>query len=184
MMSGGLPEGSSDAFFAHVYAELRSIAHARMRGEQSGHSLQTTELIHEAYLRLRPADGREWASRAQFFSAAAQAMRRILIDRARAKGAVKRGGDSQARPAAKLSLDVEEVASLADDRDPEMILALDRAIERLAEQDERAAAVVRLRFWAGLSVDEVAETLEASKRTILRDWAFARIWLYGELSKG
>jgi RNA polymerase sigma factor (TIGR02999 family) len=177
-------EGSSDAFFARVYDELRTIAHARMRGEHSGQSLQTTELVHEAYLRLRPADGTEWQSRAQFFAAAAQAMRRILIDRARAKGRVKRGGDSEGRPAAKLSLDLEEVAALADERDPETILALDRAIERLAEQDERAAQIVRLRFYAGLTVEEVAEAFEISTRTILNDWAFARAWLYGELTKG
>jgi RNA polymerase sigma-70 factor, ECF subfamily len=176
--------GSSDAFFARVYDELRTIAHARMRGEQSGQSLQTTELVHEAYLRLRPADGSEWHNRAQFFAAAAQAMRRILIDRARAKGRSKRGGDSEGRPALKLSLDLEEVAALADDRDPEMILAMDRAIERLAEQDERAAQIVRLRFWAGLSVEEVAEAFDTSTRTILYDWAFARAWLYGELAKG
>jgi len=177
-------EGSSDAFFARVYDELRTIAHARMRGEQSGQSIQTTELVHEAYLRLRPASGGEWQSRAQFFAAAAQAMRRILIDRARAKGRTKRGGDSEGRPAAKLTLDLEEVAALADDRDPETILAMDRAIERLAGQDERAAQIVRLRFWAGLSIEEVAETLDTSARTILYDWAFARAWLYGELAKG
>jgi RNA polymerase sigma factor (TIGR02999 family) len=191
MMSGPPPEGTagpggatSDAFFARVYDELRTIAHARMRGEAAGLSLQTTELVHEAYLRLRPEGLDEWQSRAQFFSAAAQAMRRILIDRARARGSVKRGGDSEGRVAPKLSLDLQEVAALADDRDPETILALDRAIERLAAQDERAAQVVRLRFWAGLSIEEVAETLEASPRTILRIWAFARVWLYGELSRG
>jgi RNA polymerase sigma factor (TIGR02999 family) len=190
-MSGPPPEGfqgpgagSSDAFFARVYDELRSIAHARMRGEPAGMSLQTTELVHEAYLRLRPEGGGEWDSRGQFFAAAAQAMRRILIDRARARGSVKRGGDAEGRPAAKLSLDLEEVAALADEQDPEMILALDRAIERLAAQDERAAQVVRLRFWAGLSNEEVAETMETSTRTVLRIWAFARVWLYGELSRG
>jgi RNA polymerase sigma factor (TIGR02999 family) len=176
--------GNSDAFFARVYDELRTIAHARMRGEQSGQSLQTTELVHEAYLRLRPPGDGEWQSRGQFFAAAAQAMRRILIDRARAKGRVKRGGDSEGRPAAKLALDLEEVAAFADDRDPDTILALDQAIERLAEKDERAAQIVRLRFWAGLSVEEVAEVFETSTRTILYDWAFARAWLYGELTKG
>ncbi|HET9885955.1 MAG TPA: ECF-type sigma factor [bacterium] len=177
-------EKGSDAFFALVYDELRTIAHARMRGEQAGQSLQTTELVHEAYLRLRPANESEWQSRAQFFAAAAQAMRRILIDRARAKGRVKRGGDSEGRPAAKLSLDLEEVAALADSRDSETILAMDRAIERLAELDERAAQIVRLRFWAGLSIEEVAEALATSTRTILYDWAFARAWLYGEMTKG
>jgi RNA polymerase sigma factor (TIGR02999 family) len=112
------------------------------------------------------------------------AMRRILIDRARAKGTAKRGGDAEGRPATKLSLNLEEVAALADDRDPETILAMDEAIERLAEQDERAAQVVRLRFWAGLSVEEVAEALQTSTRTILRDWAFARVWLYAEMTRG
>jgi RNA polymerase sigma factor (TIGR02999 family) len=177
------PRGASDAFFAQVYDELRALAHARMRGERTGGTLQSTELVHEAYMRLKPGDGRQWENRAHFFAAAAEAMRRILIDRARARGRVKRGGED-GRPAPKVSLDLAEVAALADDDDPETILALDRAIERLAEQDERAAEIVRLRFYAGLSVEEVAELLEASPRTILRDWAFARAWLYGELTKG
>lgn len=101
-----------------------------------------------------------------------------------ARGRVKRGGDDEGRPARKLSLDVAEVAALADDGDPETVLALDRAIERLATHDERIAQIVRLRFYAGLSVEEVAEVLGASTRTVLRDWAFARAWLYGELTKG
>jgi RNA polymerase sigma factor (TIGR02999 family) len=173
---------SSDAFFAQVYDELRAIAHARMRGERAGYTLQSTELVHEAYMRLAPRADRPWESRRQFFAAAAQAMRRILIERARAKGRVKRGGDADARPAPRISLDIAEVAVLADDRDPQAILALDDAIERLAERDGRAAEVVKLRFYAGLSVEEVAETLDTSTRTILRDWAFARTWLYGELA--
>ena len=174
----------SEAFFAQVYDELRAIAHARMRGERTGYTLQSTELVHEAYMRLRPNDGSEWQSRAQFFTAAAEAMRRILIERARAKGRVKRGGDVEGRPPMKLTLDLELVAALADDENAEMILALDRAIERLSARDERAAQTVRLRFYAGLSVEEVAETLGASARTVLRDWAFARAWLYGELARG
>ena len=176
------PEGS-DKFFAQVYDELRAIAHARMQMERTGQTLQSTELVHEAYIRLSAAGGGAWDNRGHFFSAAAEAMRRILIERARAKGRVKRGGDSEGRPAPKLSLNLEEVAALADDRDPETILALDRAIDRLAEQDERAAQVVRLRFYAGLSVEEVAEAMQASTRTVLRDWAFARVWLYGELAR-
>jgi RNA polymerase sigma factor (TIGR02999 family) len=175
------PGGGSDKFFAQVYDELRAIAHSRMRGEQSGQSLQSTELVHEAYLRLsRGKDS--WENRSHFFSAAAEAMRRILIERARAKGRVKRGGDTSGRPAPKVPLDLEEVALLADDRDPEAILALDRTIERLARHDERAAQVVKLRFYAGLSVDEVAETLELSTRTVLRVWGFARVWLYKQIS--
>jgi RNA polymerase sigma factor (TIGR02999 family) len=177
----GLPR-TSDEFFAAVYEELRSIAHARMRHEKAGYTLQTTELVHEAYLRLAPQDGSEWANRRHFFSAAAEAMRRILIERARAKSRVKRGGDADGRPAPRVSLDLAEVAALADDRDPESVLALDRAIERLAEREGRVAQVVKLRFFAGLSVEEIAEVFETSPRTILRDWAFARAWLYRELS--
>lgn len=179
------PRGAgSDAFFQQVYAELRAIAHARMRGERSGISLQSTELVHEAYMRLQPGHGRQWESRGHFFAAAAEAMRRILIDRARSRGRQKRGGDADGRPAPRVSLDLAEVAALADDDDPETILQMDRALERLALQDERAAQVVRLRFYTGLTVEEVAEILEATPRTILRDWAFARAWLYGELTKG
>jgi RNA polymerase sigma factor (TIGR02999 family) len=174
----------SDTFFQQVYDELRAVAHARLRGERAGITLQSTELVHEAYLRLRPRDGVRWESRAQFFAAAAEAMRRILIDRARARGRQKRGGDDAGRPAAKASLDLIEVAALADDDDPETVLALDRAIERLGQQDERVAQTVRLRFYAGLSVEEVAEVLETSPRTVIRDWVFARAWLYGELTRG
>jgi RNA polymerase sigma factor (TIGR02999 family) len=143
-----------------------------------------TELVHEAYMRLKPGDGGEWKSRSQFFAAAAEAMRRILIERARSKGRVKRGGDAEGRPPARVTLNLDEVAAMADDEDPETILALDGAIERLAEKDARAAQTVRLRFYAGLSVEETAEALEASPRTVLRDWAFARAWLYGELARG
>jgi RNA polymerase sigma factor (TIGR02999 family) len=176
------PSQGSDAFFTQVYDELRAIAHSRMRREQSGQTLQTTELVHEAYLRLSQGTGGAWENRGHFFAAAAEAMRRILIERARAKGRVKRGGDSSGKPAPKVPLDLEEVAELADDRDPEAILALDRTIERLARHDERAAQVVKLRFYAGLSVDEIAEALDISKRTVFRVWEFSRVWLYKQLA--
>ncbi len=176
------PIGDSDAFFTQVYDELRRIAHARMRRESTGQTLQSTELVHEAYLRIRPDGGAEWNNRGHFFAAAAEAMRRILIERARAKGRVKRGGDTRGKPAERLALDLEEVAALADDRDPEAILELDRAIERLGERDARGAQIVKLRFYAGLNVEEIAETLELSTRTVLRDWAFARAWLYRQLA--
>lgn len=174
----------TDTFIQQVYDELRAIAHARLRGERANITLQSSELVHEAYMRLGPADGTRWESRGQFFAAAAEAMRRILIDRARARGRQKRGGDADGRPARRLSLDLAEVAALADDDDPDTVLALDHAIGRLAEQDARVAEIVRLRFYAGLSVEEVAEVLETSTRTVLRDWAFARAWLYGELTRG
>ncbi len=177
------PVRDSDEFFALVYDELRSIAHARIRGERPGYTLQTTELVHEAYLRLAPARDGAWDSRGQFFVAAAEAMRRILIERARARARVKRGGDEAGRPALRVPLDLVEVADLADDREPETILALDAAIERLAAHDARVAQVVKLRYYAGLEVTEVAEVLGASARTVLRDWAFARAWLFAELSR-
>ncbi len=176
------PPGGSDAFFEQVYDELRAIAHSRMRREQPGQTLQSTELVHEAYLRLSHGEAGAWENRGHFFAAAAEAMRRILIERARAKGRVKRGGDSGGKPAPKVPLDIEEVAQLADDRDPEAILALDRTIERLARVDGRAAQVVKLRFYAGLSVDEVAESLVISRRTVLREWGFARVWLYKQMA--
>jgi RNA polymerase sigma factor (TIGR02999 family) len=178
------PGATSDAFFAVVYDELRSIAHARMRREKPGHTLQTTELVHEAYLRLSRSGDGPWRSRAYFFAAAAEAMRRILIERARAKGRAKRGADSGGRPVERVSLDLAEVAALADDQDPDTVLTVDAAIERLARHDERMAQVVKLRFYAGLSVEEVAEILETSPRTIERNWTFARAWLYGDLSRG
>jgi RNA polymerase sigma factor (TIGR02999 family) len=178
------PGAGSDTFIQQVYDELRAIAHARLRGEGANVTLQSTELVHEAYLRLGPVDGTHWESRGHFFAAAAQAMRRILIDRARARGRQRRGGDADGRPARKLSLELAQVATLAQDDDSETVLALDSAIERLAQQDERVAQIVRLRFYAGLSVEEVAGVLETSPRTVLRDWAFARAWLYGELTRG
>jgi RNA polymerase sigma factor (TIGR02999 family) len=165
-----------------VYDELRAIAHNRMRREHAGQTWQSTELVHEAYLRLSHGKGAAWESRAHFFAAAAEAMRRILIERARAKGRVKRGGDSAGKPVAKVPLDLEEVAQLADDSDPEAVLELDRVLGRLAHLDERAAQVVKFRFYAGLSVDEVAEVLDVSKRTVMRDWEFARLWLYKQVA--
>lgn len=172
----------SDAFFEAVYDQLRALAHSRLRREKAGQSIQSTELVHEAYLRLKRPGDQTWENRAHFFGAAAEAMRRILVDRARAKSSVKRGANEKGRPLERLSLDAAEVACLADDQDPELIMALDRAIERLAEHDERAARVVKLRFYAGLSVEEVAELLETSSRTIMRDWSFGRAWLYERMS--
>jgi RNA polymerase sigma factor (TIGR02999 family) len=180
---GSPPGGGSDSdrFFSEVYAELRSIARRRMRGERRARTFQSTELVHEAYLRLRKDRGREWETPGHFFAAAAEAMRRILIDRARARRRLKRGADSAGMPARRLTLDLREVAELADEQDPESILAFDRALERLEAQDERLMSTVKLRFYAGLSVEETAEALQVSPRTVKRDWAFARAWLFEQL---
>ena len=167
-----------------VYTELRSLARARMRHERSDHSLQATDLVHEAYLRLQHGGQTAWAGRGHFFAAAAEAMRRILIEHARARGRVKRGGDASGRPAEKLSWSISGVADLAAaDADPDTALALEDAIVDLEKQDARLAQVVRLRFYAGLSVEETAEVMETSARTVKRDWGFARAWLFSRLKE-
>ena len=167
-----------------VYTELREMAHLRMRHERPGQTLRTTELVHEAYLRLRGDNSPEWANRAHFFAAAAEAMRRILIERARARGRVKRGGDEGGRPPQRISFADLPVADLAHDYDPSELRALEQAIEGLGRNDPRAAEVVRLRFYGGLSNDETAETLGVAVRTVKRDWTFAKAWLLDRLSGG
>ncbi|MHC4976627.1 MAG: sigma-70 family RNA polymerase sigma factor [Planctomycetota bacterium] len=153
-----------------VYEQLRSIAASRMSGERRDHTLQPTALVHEAYMRLLGSDDIAWESRAHFFGAAAQAMRRILIDHARAKNSLKRGGTSKPMPL--------NVIDLATSDNPEHILALDEAMDTLEQEDADAARVVRLRFYAGLSVDETAQALGISPRTAAREWSFARARLY------
>jgi RNA polymerase sigma factor (TIGR02999 family) len=152
-----------------VYDELRKLAKVRMAGERRDHTLQPTALVHEAYARLVGEDARCWANRAHFFAAAAEAMRRILIEHARARKGPKRQGSQQ-----KLPLDVIDLAAREDS---EQILALDDAISRLAQQDADAARVVRLRFYAGLGIDEVADALGISPRSVKREWAYARAFL-------
>lgn len=153
-----------------VYAQLRAIAQQRMAGERRSHTLQATALVHEAYVRLLGKEDAVWAGRGHFFRAAAEAMRKILIDHARARNADKRGGG-------KAALSIMNVADLAEEGDPAGILALDDAMVRLEAVDRQAAEVVRLRFYAGLSVETVAGALDISPRTVRRDWAFARAWL-------
>ena len=137
-----------------------------MREERAAHTLQATALVHEAYVRLVGAEGIEWESRAHFFRVAAEAMRRILIDHARKKGAQKRGGGARGIPLT--------IASLADDADPADFLALHEAIQQLEQEDARAAEIVKLRFFAGLSVADTVRVLGLSERTVMREWAFAR----------
>jgi len=175
------PREPTAAMIEGLYQELRELARARMRRERPNATLLTTDLVHEAYLRLGTPEHRGWESRAHFFASAAEAMRRILIERARARAREKRGGEN-GRPAQRVSLSDLGAADLGVDYDPDEVLALDGAIQRLRLFDARAASVVDLRFYAGLSVEETAEALGVAARTIKRDWTVARAWLYRELA--
>ena len=155
-----------------VYEELRRLAHHYMRAERDGHTLQTTALVNEVYLRLAGIDGLRWRDRAHFFAMAATLMRRVLVDYARQRGRDKRGGGVSVT-----SLDENAIAS-----PPAVdVVALDEALERLAAVDPQQSRVVELRFFAGLSVKETAEALGISPATVKRDWATAKLWLYNEL---
>lgn len=159
-----------------VYDELRRLAAAWLARETPGQTLQPTALVHEAYLRLiGPADQTQWKGRGHFFGAAAQAMRRILVESARRKGRAKHGGDKT-----RVGLDEQAVPVRTP---PEEILALDEALTRLAAQDAEAAQLVDLHFFAGLSLDDVAETLGISRATAYRRWAFAKGWLRCEIGE-
>jgi RNA polymerase sigma factor (TIGR02999 family) len=165
---------SAEAFqdlFSQVYTELRALAQRRMSEQRPGHTLHATELVHEVYLRLYAADGQriDYANRAHFFHAVGQAMRHILIDHARSRGRAKRGGDRE-----RVAVDLAELALPTD---AESFLAVDEAFQRLEVKDARAAEVVRLRFYAGLSVEQTAEAMGISPRSVAREWAFARAWL-------
>jgi RNA polymerase sigma factor (TIGR02999 family) len=160
-----------------VYDQLRALARQNMHRERAGHTLQATALVHEAFVRLLGDADVAWDSRGHFYVAAAEAMRRILIEHARSRGREKRGGGRQRVP-----LTVVDVPAPADD--PEQILAVDDALRRLEGEDPDAANVVRLRFYAGLGVEETARALGKSPRTVAREWAFARAWLMDELSRG
>lgn len=169
--------GSEDALrrlIPLVYADLRSRAARYLRRERSGHTLQPTALVHEAFLRLLGQHSVEWRSRAQFFGVAAQMMRRILVDHARSKYADKRGGVS-------IKLDVETVEDVATGSVVDVV-AVDEALKRLAELDPGQARVVELRFFGGLTVEETAEVIGSSPRTVKREWRSARAWLHKELA--
>lgn len=153
-----------------VYDQLKAIAQKRMGGERQGHTLQATALVHEAYMRLIGDQGMNWESRAHFYGAAAEAMRRILIDHARKRDSQKRGGGKKALPIS--------VVDLAEDFDPAQVIAVDEAVTALEGEDARAAEVVRYRFFAGLSVEETAEVMGVSERTVMREWSFARARLF------
>ena len=160
-----------------VYDEFRQLARHYLQQERANHTLQPTALVHEAYMKLIDQSRVNWQGRTHFFAVAAQAMRRILVDHARHHLRLKRGGGQH-----RVTLD-EGVALSAKDRD-EDVVALDEALEKLADFDPRQAKVVEMRFFAGLSVEEVAEQLGVSKRTVEGDWTMARAWLSRELKKG
>jgi RNA polymerase sigma factor (TIGR02999 family) len=165
------------ALFPMVYDELLVMARSRMAQEQSGHTLQATALVHEAYAKLFAGTEPQWENRRHFFASAAEAMKRILIDHARAKKRIKRGGGEGKR----LNLDFGNVADLSANAEFEEIVALNEAIERLEEERPRVAEVMKLRFYAGLSVREIADLMTVSPRTVNLDWAFARAWLFDQL---
>jgi RNA polymerase sigma factor (TIGR02999 family) len=171
----GDPQAAAD-LLPVVYDELRKLAAVRLAGEKSGHTLQPTALVHEAYLRLVGAVDAGWDSRGHFFAAAAEAMRRILIDRARTRQSQKRGGDRR-----RVELDAGAVLAAPDDRAAADLLALDEALRQFELDEPAKAQLVKLRYFAGLSVQDAAAALGISPATAKRHWIYARSWLYGKL---
>ena len=173
-------ESARSALMAAVYVELKRMARRRLQHERAGHSLSATALVHETYLRLVDQTRVQWQNRAQFFAISAHLMRRVLVDGARVRGAVKRG------QRAAVSIDdsglLEGEPSLRSEPTSVDVVALDRALERLKESRPRHSALVELRFFGGLTMDEAAEVLNVSRATVTRDWTFARAWLYQELA--
>ncbi len=163
---------ASEALLPLVYAELRALARAKMAREQPGHTLQATALVHEAWLRLGE---QSFQNRAHFFGAAAEAMRRILIERARRKLAAKHGANAE-------HLDADEIEIAAPTEKDDELLAVHEALDALAAHDARKAELVKLRYFAGLTIEEAAEVLGISAPTAKRDWTYARAWLYRRIS--
>jgi RNA polymerase sigma factor (TIGR02999 family) len=168
-------QGASEKLLPLVYAELRRLAGARMSHERAGQTLQPTALVHEAWLRLVNDGDRTWENRAHFFGAAAEAMRRILIEKARYKSRLKRGGG-------RARLNIEDL-ELAEPTSDDKVLLVDEALARLKVEDPDLERMVVLKFFGGLSNEEVAETVGLSKRTLDRQWAYARAWLYRSISE-
>ena len=156
-----------------VYDELRRLAHHFMEGQRPDHTLQTTALVNEAYLRLADQTNPSWQNRAHFFAVAARAMRQIVVDYARSQQSQKRGGGLL-----RIELDEAAIVSPAESKE---IIDLHEALERLSTLDSRKAQVVELKYFGGLNYDEMAEVLKISRVTVRRDWEFARLWLYTEL---
>jgi len=168
-------QGAMEKLAPLVYQELHRLAQGYLRGERAGHTLQTTALVHEAYLRLVDARRMRWQNRAHFFAVSAQLMRHILVDFARARRRFRRGGDAQ-------HLALDEALTVAAGHNAELVV-LDDALRDLARLNERGSKVVELRFFGGLTVAEIAEVLGISPRTVSSDWNLARSWLLRELSR-
>ena len=167
---------ANNALLDMVYGELHRQAHRYLRNERKGHTLQTTALIHEVYLKLTEQRSIEWESRTHFFGIAANLMRHILVDYAKAKHRLKRGGKAD-------NLPLEEAFLVASKETNIDLLAMDEALNRLAEMDEQQSRIVELRYFSGLSVEETAEVLGVSESTVKRDWNVAKAWLKHELSR-
>ena len=164
-----MTEPTLDRFATALYEELRRIAHRQLRGERTGHTLSTTGLVHEAYLKLSRLERFEWKNEAQFRAVAARAMRRVLIDYALSRKAAKRGGDP-------MRVELDGLAGITDEN-TDQVLALHDALEALAVEHPRHARVVECRFFAGMTVPEIAEALNLSPATVKRSWQMARAWL-------
>ena len=168
-------QSALDELYPLVYDELHRLARRYMSRERKGHTLQTTALINEAYVRLVDQKNVNWANRSHFFAISAQIMRRILIDHARRHAFAKRGGGAQ-------QVSLEEVAAIAPDQGRELV-RLDEALKTLAERDPRRSQVVELRYFGGLNNEEIAGVLHVSENTVTRDWNMARAWLYQQLTE-
>ncbi len=166
---------ASEELLPLVYGELRRLAAGRMAKESAGHTLQPTALVHEAWIRLVEDGSRPWENRAHFFGAAAEAMRRILIDNARRKARIKHGGGQE-----RINLDDLDLAAALPD---EKILLMDEALERLRAEDPETAQVVILKFFGGLTNEEIVQCLGSSDRTVRRQWNYAKAWLYNCITK-
>jgi len=173
---GGKRQQAASLLLNAVYDDLRAVAAGLLRGERSEHTLEATALVHEAYLRLVEQDRVDWTGRAHFRAIAAQAMRRILVDHARRRGSAKRGG-----PMARVTLQEAEALGGGAGGD---VLDVERALERLSRQSERAARVVEMKFYGGMTGEEISSVLGVSPRTVKADWAVAKAWLARELACG
>lgn len=174
------PRHSAEALLPLVYAQLRAAAQQELSRERTGHTLQATALVHEAYLKLVGPRDLPWQNRAHFYAAASEAMRRILIDHARARAAASRGGPD----ARKAAISLTTLPDLSSETQSAGFLILDEAITRLSEVDPQAASVVHLRYFAGMSIDQTAAALDLSPATVKRAWPFARAWLRESIEAG